>query len=197
MKELKMPMGIILTGGIATGKSSVAKILRECGYEVLDSDAIAHRALEIKRNEIIGQFGEGILDSGQISRVLLGKIVFHSKEAREALESIVHPYIFTEIDRKAREFERLHRPYFLDIPLYFETNQRYLAKSIWCVACNEETQLMRLMARNSLTKEEAMARIKAQMPLSQKIQRSDVVIENNSTLADLEDRVRKAIERLS
>ncbi len=194
MKPVILNNAIILTGGIATGKSSVAKILKKYGYEVIDSDEIAHEALEIKQDEIVERFGDKILDSGCISRPLLGRIVFSSQESKKALEAILHPYIFDEIVKRATFLEQKRKVYFLDIPLYFETKKRYLGREIWCVASDEKIQLERLMLRNNLSKQEALARINAQMPLGEKLKESDVIIKNNSTLEELEHRVKDQLK---
>ena len=194
MKPVILNNAIILTGGIATGKSSVAKILKKYGYDVIDSDEIAHEALEIKQDEIIEHFGDEILDSGCISRPLLGRIVFSSQESKKALEAILHPYIFDEIVKRATFLEQKRKVYFLDIPLYFETKKRYLGREIWCVASNEKIQLERLMLRNNLSRQDALARINAQMPLGEKLKESDVIIKNNSTLEELEHRVKDQLK---
>ena len=194
MKPVILNNAIILTGGIATGKSSVAKILKKYGYEVIDSDEIAHEALEIKQDEIVEHFGDKILDSGHISRPLLGRIVFSSQESKKALEAILHPYIFDEIVKRAAFLEQKRKVYFLDIPLYFETKKRYLGREIWCVASDEKIQLERLMLRSNLSKQDALARINAQMPLGEKLKESDVIIKNNSTLEELEHRVKDQLK---
>lgn len=194
MKPVILNNAIILTGGIATGKSSVAKILKKYGYEVIDSDEIAHEALEIKQDEIVKHFGDKILDSGCISRPLLGRIVFSSQESKKALEAILHPYIFNEIVKRATFLEQKRKVYFLDIPLYFETKKRYLGREIWCVASDEKIQLERLMLRSNLSRQDALARINAQIPLGEKLKESDVIIKNNSTLEELEHRVKDQLK---
>ena len=194
MKPVILNNAIILTGGIATGKSSVAKILKKYGYEVIDSDEIAHEALEIKQDEIVEHFGDRILDSGCISRPLLGRIVFSSQESKKTLEAILHPYIFDEIVKRATFLEQKRKIYFLDIPLYFETKKRYLGREIWCVASDEKIQLERLMLRSNFSKQDALARINAQMPLGEKLKESDVIIKNNSTLEELEHRVKDQLK---
>ncbi len=196
MKSIVLNNAIILTGGIATGKSSVARILKKMGYIVVDSDEIAHRALEVKQDEIIKHFGDQILVSGHISRILLGKIVFGSQESKKDLEAILHPYIFDEITKRAITLEQEGRVYFLDIPLYFETNKRYLGREIWCVVSDEKIQIERLMLRNNLSKQEALARINAQIPMNIKLKESNVVISNNSTLQELELKVKQQLKMI-
>lgn len=204
LKPISLRYGVVLTGGIACGKSSVGEILRGRGFEIICADSIAHCVLEECARELIDTFGEGIAsidpnDLGIINRKALGEIVFSDPAKRTLLESITHPRIHAQIITKACELEARKRWYFLDIPLFFESGgrARYGVDIVVCVSAKEELQLARLMQRNALSLSQAQARVRAQMPLEQKIAQSDIVIDNNGTLAALESKVDSMLHTLA
>lgn len=180
--------GIALTGGIATGKSTVADMLRMRGYEVVDADKIAHEVLEERRVEVVQKFGCEILNGDVICRKRLGAIIFGDAERRKILEEIVLPHVNTRILAKAGELEARRSPYFLDIPLFFEQGGRseYDIHFVVVVYATEELQLVRLKQRNNLTEGEAQQRIDAQISIESKRAQSDFIIENMGSLAVLE-----------
>ncbi|MBR2493963.1 dephospho-CoA kinase [Helicobacter sp.] len=195
-KPISLHYGVVLTGGIACGKSSVGEILRARGFEIICADSIAHRVLEESASTLIDIFGESIADFdskslGVINRKALGEIVFSDPAKRALLESITHPHIHAQIIAKACGLEARKRWYFLDIPLFFESGGRvrYGVDVVVCVSAKEKLQLARLMQRSALSLSQAKARVRAQMPLEQKIAQSDIVIDNNSTLAALNSKV--------
>ena len=203
-KSLSLRYGVALTGGIACGKSSVSRLLRSYGFEIICADSIAHYVLEECAREIIDTFGEGIASLnpsslGAINRKALGEIVFSDPAKRALLESITHPRIHAQIIAKACELEARKKWYFLDIPLFFESGgrARYGVDIVVCVSAKEELQLARLMQRNALSLSQAQARVRAQMPLAQKIAQSDIVIDNNGTLAALEAKVDSMLRTLA
>jgi dephospho-CoA kinase len=183
----KVALIIGLTGGIASGKSTVARMLLELGIPVIDADQIAREVVEIGEEaylQIVEKFGEEILqDDKTIDRAKLGAIVFNDEEKRKLLNSIVHPAVRQKmLEQKERYVKKGEKTIVLDIPLLFESNLTHLVDKIVVVYVDEHTQLERLMARNGFSKEEAKARIKAQMPLKEKAAKADAVINNNGTI---------------
>ena len=189
---------IALTGGIATGKSTTAAILKARGYAVVDADSIAHEVLRQKCREIVEVFGEGVLEGGEICRKKLGMIVFGDAQKRAALEEIVLPRVNKEILRRAEILEARGEIYFLDIPLFFEQGgrERYPVKWVVVVYAPKPCQLARLMARNNLTQIEALQRIDAQLSIETKRAQSDFVIENLGDLEALEESVKRVLREL-
>lgn len=187
-------MIIGLTGGIASGKSTVSNIFKSYGIPVVDADVIARQVVEKGMpayNEIVASFGKEILDeNGDIHRKKLGSIVFHDDEKRMLLNSIVHPAVRQEMRRQADQFlAEGYETVVLDIPLLFESKLTHMVDVTLLIYVDEEVQYERLMARDQMTFEEAKARITSQMPLKEKRQLADAVIENNGTLERLKEKV--------
>ena len=109
---------IVLTGGIATGKSSVAKIFAEHGFEIIDADKIAHKVLDEQHEKIIQVFGDEFVKDGKVQRKALGAVVFADNEKRKQLEALLHPLIYREIEEAAETLDRFGEPYLVDIPLF-------------------------------------------------------------------------------
>ena len=197
-RKIVLQHAIALTGGIATGKSTSAAMLKARGYAVVDADSIAHEVLGQKRGEIVEVFGEGVLEGGEICRKKLGGIVFSDAQKRAALEEIVLPRVNEEILSRAEKLEARGEIYFLDIPLFFEQGgrERYPVKWVVVVYAPKSCQLARLMARNSLTQTEALQRIGAQLSIESKRAQSDFVIENLGDLGALERSVVGVLTRL-
>jgi len=175
-----------LTGGIATGKSSVAELWRVRGAAVIDSDALAHRTLEPGTPtyaEIVRQFGKEILNAdGTINRHTLGGIVFADAERRQALNRIVHPAV---LEMWRQELPALQAPVkVVAIPLLFEVGAEKEFGRVVAVGCSEQTQLARLRAKG-LDERQARARIGSQMPVQQKMDRADFAIWNDGSRAVL------------
>jgi len=139
---------VALTGGIATGKSTVAKIFRSFGYTVIDADAIAHEILKTQVKAIGKEFGKAFIVSGSVDRKALGALVFSDSAERKKLEALLHPLIRLEIEKRAAEEEKQAKPYFVDIPLFFETEGYPIKKSL-LVYASKEQQLRRLISRDS------------------------------------------------
>jgi len=183
-----MALIIGLTGGIASGKSTVAKMLRELAIPVIDADEIAREVVQIGEDaylQIVEQFGEGILQEDKnIDRLKLGSIVFNDEAKRKLLNSIVHPAIRQRMMQKKEEYVSVgEQTVVLDIPLLFESNLTHLVHKTIVVYVDDQIQLERLMERNGFSKEEAEVRIRAQMPLKEKVKKADAVIDNNGSLA--------------
>ncbi len=167
---------IAIVGNIASGKSTVEKILQDKGFIVYDTDKIAHEILE-ENKEL---FPQAIVD-GNINRKILADIVFNDKKQLEYLESVIHPKI-KEFIQNIDNTETV----FVSVPQLFEAGMENLFDKILFISAPIETRLERLMKRNNLTKEEALVRINAQMSEEEKIAKCDFVIKNDSTEENLE-----------
>lgn len=194
-------MLIGLTGGIATGKSTVSRMLLALGETVIDSDQIARQVVEpgeLAYLKIVQHFGEHILQEDRtINRKALGAIVFTHPEERKVLEEITHPIILDEMQRQAKAALLSGIPrVFFDVPLLIEINMHKQVDKVVVVYTDEETQLQRLMERDRLSKEEALKRMKAQMPIDEKVKYADYIIENDGTIAELEMKVKRLIDIL-
>jgi dephospho-CoA kinase len=184
-----------LTGGIASGKTTVATILQELGAAVLDADEVAKKIVQKGKpayKEIIKTFGRKVLTSdGDLNRKLLGKIVFNDEEKRKKLESIIHPrvkeYFLEEIQRiKEKDPQKI---IVLDVPLLLESGMETLVDEVWVVAVSEELQIKRIELRDRIGRQEALKRIKAQMPLKEKLKYADRIINAEGTLEDTKRQV--------
>jgi len=183
-----------LTGGIATGKSTVAGILAELGASIVDADALAHEVTASGRAavaDIARDLGaEFVLADGALNRPLLAERVFADPELRERLNAIVHPRVHRLIElRVAALASQGRRVVVIDVPLLFEARQRYDVDAVWLVYAPERVQIERLMARNGLSCEQAQLRVRAQLPIEEKRRMADVVIDNTQDLDVLRQQV--------
>jgi len=176
---------IVLTGSIATGKSSTAGILKKMGFEIIDADSIAHVILNEQHQQVSEIFGEGIVQKGIVNRKALGAIVFSDKEKRKNLEQLLHPLIYKHIKVLSEKLDNKEVPYFIDIPLFFETNRYPIEKSL-VVYTPLKIQLKRLMQRDKTQNVDAQKRIDTQISIEEKVKRASYVIDNSGTLAELE-----------
>jgi len=190
-----------LTGGIASGKSTVSSIAVEFGIPVIDADQIAREIVAKGKPalvEIIEYFGNEVLnEKGDLNRRALGKIVFHDKKKLEELNRITHPRIIEEINNKietCRNIERLPM-IIVDAALLIETDMRKLVDEVWLVVADEKAQISRLMNRDGLSEEEAKERIQSQMSTSEKKKYADIIIENSGDLKHLKVQVKRHIIR--
>lgn len=191
-----------LTGGIATGKSTVSAVFREHGVPVIDADEIARKVVEPGRpawHKIMKEFGPDVfLDSGELNRTRLGDLIFNDIKKRKILNSITHPQIYKEIYWQTLKYLFQGHPFIvLDLPLLFETGHmlNYLHKVI-VVTCEEELQLQRLMKRTGFDEAKAKVRIAAQMPLERKVDKANFVIENSGGEASTRQQTIKVINVL-
>ncbi len=176
---------VVLTGGIATGKSTVAKIFKEFGFKIIDADKIAHKTLDKSQDKIIELFGKEYVSNEKVDRKALGRLIFTNKDKKLKLENLLHPLIFSEIENQSIELDIEKKTYLVDIPLFFESNRYPIKRSI-VVYIPKELQLQRLMKRDGTTKEEALQRINAQLPIEQKRQRATYIIDNQKDLEALQ-----------
>ncbi|KRK46429.1 dephospho-CoA kinase [Dellaglioa algida] len=177
-----------LTGGIATGKSTVSHIFKNSNVPVIDADIIARQVVEPKSETlkmIINEFGEKyLMENGALNRKKLGKLVFNDGAALEKLNGVIHPAIRKEILTQIQFQKKLGSPVIvLDMPLLFEQNYQIICDAVMVVFVPETTQLKRLINRDGLTSDEAQLRIKAQWPIQKKKDLADFVIDNSTTVA--------------
>lgn len=187
--------GYCLSGGIATGKSTVCGMLQNAGFFVIDADVIAKEQFYLHADEIIAHLGNRVTTAGKLDRKKVAQLVFADKRARESLENILHPKIRETIYDLSRKFEEKKCTYFIDIPLLFESDEYDCAKKI-LVYAPKELQLQRLMKRNDLSEEEAMKRINSQMDIEEKKYKSDWIIDNSKDIKALEKQVGIFIDEL-
>ncbi|MDD2383385.1 MAG: dephospho-CoA kinase [Sulfurospirillaceae bacterium] len=184
---------IVLTGGIATGKSTVSALLKEQGFDIIDADIISKSILPLHIEEVEQLFGKNVVINGKIDRKALGSLIFNSKTEREKLNAFLHPLIREEIFRQSEILEQKQKPYIIDIPLYFESDG-YDCKVIVVVYAPIEVQRKRLMIRENFTKEEAQKRIDAQISIEDKRIRADFLINNSFDRKFLDDEIEKFIK---
>ena len=186
-----------ITGSIACGKSLVSNYLKEKGYTIVDADKIGHMVLENDevKKQLVNKFGKSILKDNEVNRVTLGKLVFENKENLKGLNKIIHPQVRKNISEqiKVHKDEKL---VFIDIPLLFEAKFDDLVEKIIVVSLDEKIQLERLMNRNSLSKEEALQRIKSQIPVREKEKLGDYVVDNSFTQENTYNQVDRILEKL-
>jgi len=186
---------VALTGGIATGKSTVAKFFLFFGFTVIDADEIAHTILDQEHHTIASIFGDKYVKGKRVKRKKLGKLIFKDSVKKEALESLLHPLIFNEIERLSDIEDKFKKPYLIDIPLFFET-KRYPIHASLVVCTHKETQLKRLMKRDGVNQEEAQSRIEMQIDIEDKKNRSTYIIDNSRDLKHLNDECKRVKEKI-
>jgi len=184
-----------LTGGIASGKSTVAALLRELGAVIVDADQIAREIVQPGQDawrEIVDSFGTGILHPDKsLDRDKLRKIIFASEQARKQLQSIMHPRIRALAQERIAQLAAAQGAEIViyEAPLLFENGVHEWLRPVIVVACDLETQRLRLATRDRLSAEEIQRHLDAQMPLAEKIQLADYVIDNSGDLAELKKKV--------
>lgn len=185
-----------LCGNIASGKSTVQKLLENQGYRVLDTDKVAHELLTVNNSELFLEFKNfDVFENGEFSREKLGKLVFTNKEIKQKLENILHP----QIREKIKEFfeQNQNEKYlFVGIPLLFEANMTDLFDKIIFIYADDDIRLKRLLLRNGYSVDYAKARLNSQMRQEEKTQKSDYVIYNNGSIEELNVNIIKLFEQI-
>lgn len=183
-----------LTGGIASGKSTVSTVFKEMGAAILDADQIARQVVLPQQpawKDIVELFGQQILNPDQsLNREKLGKIVFSNPDCLKELNRITHPRIMQYYKDAMREIS-INKPdaiVMLEVPLLYETNMDKLCHQVIVVWVDRETQINRLMGREKLSYEDAVKRIDSQMPLDEKARRADLVIDNRGSLLETKEK---------
>ncbi len=184
---------IALTGGIATGKSSVCSLLQMYGFKIIDADKVAHKMLDANVDKISDIFGQHYILEGKVDRKKLGSLIFTDKKERLKLEALLHPLIKEDIQKQASFCESKSVPYIVDIPLFFE-NKNYEIKEVALVYCTKEQQMQRLVSREGLSEKEANDRINSQMKIDDKKPLATFIIDNRKNLGHLQNEVESFVE---
>ncbi|MBC7088405.1 MAG: dephospho-CoA kinase [Tissierellales bacterium] len=194
-----------ITGGIATGKSTVVKILKSMNFIVIEADEISKEVVKKGKpglTKIVEKFGENILlEDGELNRKKLGEIIFNNEDKRKELNEIMHPIIIKEILDRLKSYIFKYDIIFIDMPLLFETKELLsdmglYFDEIWLVYCDEDVQLNRLMKRENIEFDYALKKIKSQLDSNYKKKYSDKIIYNNGSLEELEKTVIDMVKEL-
>ena len=185
-----------LTGGIATGKTTVAGMLKDLGARIISADDLIHDMLQPKSviwSAVVEKFGEGILaPNGQIDRGKLADIVFEDEEKKKSLEAITHPPVIKHLTNEAKRFRKEGEGILvLEVPLLIEAGCLGIVDKILVVSAEQETQIERLEKRYGIGREEAILRIRSQLPLSEKLKYADWVVNTEGTLEGTKKQVDK------
>ncbi len=192
-----------LTGGVATGKSTVAKMFEQCGATVIDADELAREVIQPGKpawRDIVRRFGKSVLNGDRtINRQALGQVVFRDRRKLKQLERIIHPRVAREQIRLTRAAARKDRHAIVvyDVPLLFEAGIDKRVDQIIVVTADQKTQIARLKKRNGLTRAEALRRIRSQIPLSKKICMADLVIDGTMPRVAGRKKVQETFSMLS
>lgn len=190
-----------LTGGLASGKSTVGRMFESYGCLLVQADALGHQVLEPSGaafRPVIALFGEGVVREGRIDRKALGRIVFSDPGKLERLNAIVHPLVFELEDRALEDFERGNPDGIavVEAAILIETGSYRRFRKIVLAVCPEAEQIRRAMARDGLTEAEARQRLSRQMPLEEKRKFADYIIETSGSVAETEKQTRIVFDRL-
>ena len=192
-----------LTGGIATGKSTVSAILENAGAVIIDADRIARETVNKGQpayQEIVKHFGENVLlPDGEINRVLLGDIIFNDPQKKQLLNNIVHPHVSKETNRQLKQVEKANPDTIavLDIPLLIEAEMDKDLAEVIVVYVPEHIQIKRLMKRDNISQADALARIRSQMPIEEKKERATIVIDNSGSMEETRKQTLEIFQRLN
>jgi dephospho-CoA kinase len=189
-----------LTGGMGCGKSTVAQALAQRGIPIVDADEVARAVVEPGSPtlaKLVSEFGRGLLrEDGSLDRQGLAKLAFAAPERRKVLESITHPAIASETARRFVALAKAGAPLVVyDAPLLFEAKRESAVNEVVVVTADPDVQLARILARGGITKDDALARIAAQLPLDEKARRADWIIDNSGDEATLLRQVERLLER--
>jgi len=188
-----------LTGSLGTGKTTVAKMFAKLGAKVLNADRIAHQLMTPKDacfKKVIASLGKEILTAGCIDRRKVAACVFSNMRKLRLLEKVIHPAVRKIIRGKIQKLKRRKGVIVIDVPLLFESKLSKDVDYSIVVKTNRATQMARVTKKLGMTKADAERRIKAQMPLRQKIRLADITIDNNGTLTNTKKQVKRIWEKL-
>ncbi|WP_121627679.1 dephospho-CoA kinase [Poseidonibacter antarcticus] len=183
---------IALTGGISTGKSTACQLFEQNGFVIIDADKIAHILLDENSDKISKMFGEQYVQDGKVIRKELGKIIFSNEKNKLQLEALLHPLIKEEVIKEAKINDVINKPYFIDLPLFFEKTHYNIPKCL-LVYTPAYIQVQRLMKRDNITEEEARLKMSNQMDIEEKRHLAHLVIDNSKDLNHLEREVKRII----
>jgi len=191
-------MIIGLTGGIASGKTTVTEYLRQQGFPIVDADVISrsvvepgHKGLEA----VVNAFGSQILEGDQLNRKKLRRIIFDDESKRLLLNGILHPIIHEEILYQIEEHQKNNETIIIfDAPLLLENKLQHMVDSVWVVSTSLDKQIDRVMSRDDINREEALKIINRQMSLEEKASKADLVLINNDGIEDLYKQIDQAIK---
>lgn len=189
-----------ITGGIASGKSTVTNYLRQKGYQVIDADQVVHE-LQAKGGKLyqalVSWLGSAILnEAGELDRPKLSQLIFSSQENLAKSSQLQNDIIRQELANRRDQLAKTEETFFMDIPLLFEQDYADWFDEVWLVYVNPETQIKRLKARNGYSQEEAQQRLASQMKLEDKVPYADFVIKNDGNLEELIEQIDKKLRRL-
>lgn len=190
---------ICLTGSIATGKTTISNFMAKKGCILIDTDLVVHNMYNSgteASKKIQNEFGDNCInEDGSVNRKKLGDIVFENKDKLKKLNEIIHPLVREEVFRQTDIYKQIEKENNLNlivvyvIPLFFETESNYPVDYILVSHCSEENQLERLIKRNNFTKEEAINRIKSQIPIKEKMSKANFLINTNESISSIKRQV--------
>jgi dephospho-CoA kinase len=191
-----MSVVVGLTGGIGTGKSTVSQTMGDLGAVVINADLIGHQAYLPHQNvwqDVVDAFGRGILaDNDEVDRRKLGEVVFSDPAAMARLNSIVHPWMYRQMEGMIKEHgDSGASVVVLEAAILIEANWTPLVKQVWVTVASEDAVVERLMARNNLTAEQIRARIASQMSSDERRKHADVVVDTNCSLDEVKEQVQR------
>jgi dephospho-CoA kinase len=190
-----------LTGGLGTGKSTVAEMFRRQGAQIIDADALVHESLKNNGScysKVVRAFGQAIKDGQQINRRKLADIVFNDPSKLKTLTSIIHPVILKEVQLRIKKLKKnpKARMVVIDAPLLIEAGWHQWVDYLIVVKASMALTIQRVRAQRNLSRAEIFRRMKAQMPITQKIRMADIVIDNKKNLNETQHQVEKIIQVL-
>lgn len=190
---MNLNFAIALSGGIASGKSTIGSLLSLKGFKIIDLDKITHNLLSLHVNKIKNLFGDEYVNGSHVNKNKLAKLIFNDPKQKQKLEDFLHPLIRKECESEALKLEKFKVPYFIDIPLFFEKQEFYPLKYSVLIYAPKQTQIQRLMNRQNLNEKEAIVRINNQMDIENKKNLASFVVDNSQDLGHLQDEVERLI----
>jgi len=186
---------IALTGGIATGKSTVASLFSLHGFLTIDADKVTHKLLDIHHKKISDLFGNHYVKDGKVLRKELGKLIFSNQNEKKKLEQFIHPLIKADIIEQSKIFEQQQKPYLIELPLFFEKNNYDIKKSI-VVYAPKDIQISRIIKRDDCTENEAIEKLSNQMDIEEKKSKATYIIDNTKDLKSLQKEIENLKQKL-